>query len=240
MKEKLKTLSKKWWFWAIVVIAVVFIIGIGSSSENSSYNSDNSINHDSNNNETTNNNEKPEELTESEKMVVKISSLIDEGLAFDTGSYVKGDIPKGEYAFVKFNGSGSYYSEEDASDSIIDNENFDSFGYVQVHAAGNLTTKGVLISTSAFDTLGVSGAKEIYEILNDKENYDQAGYYKIGTDIEAGTYIIESMGSSYYAIMTGPVGNSDIVNNDNFSGKKQITVRNGQYLNISRATITKK
>lgn len=173
-------------------------------------------------------------------MIVKISDLIDKGLAFDTGSYIKGDIPKGEYAFIKFNGSGSYYSEEDASDNIIDNENFDSFGYVKVHEAGNLTTRGVLISISAFDTLGVSGAKEIYEILNEQKDYNQGGWYKVGTDIEAGTYVIESIGSAYYAIMTGPVGNSDIVNNDNFNGKKQVTVSNGQYLKVSRATITKK
>lgn len=241
MKEKFKDLSKKWWFWVIVVVIVLGIIGACFGGETSNNNSSNnsSSNYNKNSNETNKKEETKKELTESEKMIVKISDLIDKGQAFDTGSYIKGDIPKGEYAFIKFNGSGSYYSEEDASDNIIDNENFDSFGYVKVHEAGNLTTRGVLISINAFETLGVSGAKEIYEILNDKKDYNQGGWYKVGTDIEPGTYVIESIGSAYYAVMTGPVGDSDIVNNDNFSGKKQVSVSNGQYLKVSRATITK-
>lgn len=245
MNAKLKVLAKKWWFWVIVGLFVLFVIGVCSSNETTS-NNETKSNNDSNysdsteKSKTTNKSETTKELTESEKMINKISSLINAGLAFDAGNYTAGDIPKGEYAFVKFSGSGSYYCEKDAGDNIIDNENFDSFGYVQVHAAGSLTTKGVLVSTSAFGTLGVSGAKEIYEILNNKENYNQGAWYKVGTDIPEGTYTVESIGSAYYAIMTGPVGNSDIVNNDNFNGKEQVRVKNGQYLKVSRATITKK
>ncbi len=47
------------------------------------------------------------ELTEYEKMLLSIASLMKEGLVFDTGDYIKGEIPAGEYAFVKFGGSGS-------------------------------------------------------------------------------------------------------------------------------------
>ena len=47
--------------------------------------------------------------------------------------------------YFKCYGSRAYYSEEDSAGNIIDNENFDSFGNVKVHAAGNLTTRGVLI-----------------------------------------------------------------------------------------------
>src|SRR5699024_7869410 len=46
--------------------------------------------------------------TDQEIMLHKLLNLIDEGLAFDTGSYIKGDIPAGEYAFISFDGSGSY------------------------------------------------------------------------------------------------------------------------------------
>lgn len=185
-------------------------------------------------------NNKKIEYSKSEKMLLKILDLVEEGLAYDTGSYIAGEVKPGEYAFVKFNGSGSYFCEKDASGSIVDNENFNSFGYVKVHGVGNLETKGALINVSAFDKLGVSSAKEIYENLNDLSNYNQGGYYKVGVDLEAGSYIVESIGGNgYYAIMTGPVSNSEIVDNDNFSGKVSINLSNGQYVNISRSTITK-
>lgn len=214
-----------------VFLFIVFFLATPATSDEDN-------NHVSSNNdyyETTKKGEK-KALTESEKMIVKISSLVDEGLAFDSGDYIKGDIPAGEYAFIKFSGSGEYYSEEDSAGNIIDNENFDSFGYVKVHAAGNLTTRGVLVSINAFERLEVTGAKQLYEILNNQTDYNEGGYYKVGIDIPAGQYILESYGSGYWAVMTGPVGASDIVDNDNFNGRVSVNIKNGQYLTISRAT----
>lgn len=101
-------------------------------------------------------------------MIEKISGLMDSKQAFDTGSYIKMDIPVDEYAFISFAGSGKYYGEKDPAGNIIDNENFDSFGYFYVHDAGNLETQGVLVSTGAFGALGVSSAKEIYEIMEQR------------------------------------------------------------------------
>lgn len=48
------------------------------------------------------------EPTPQEKMISKLVGLMDEGKAFDAGSYVQGDVPKGEYAFISFDGSGLY------------------------------------------------------------------------------------------------------------------------------------
>ncbi|MEH7418660.1 hypothetical protein V7266_25695 [Neobacillus drentensis] len=180
---------------------------------------------------------KPEEKTPQQQMIDKITGLIASKQAFDTGSYIKGDIPAGEYAFVKFKGSGEYYVEKDASDNIIDNQNFDSFGYVYVHGAGNIETNGVLINVGAFGTLGVSGAKQIYEILNNTQNYNESGYYKVGVDLQPGSYVIESYGEGYVAKMSGPVGKSDIIDNENFNGRYSVSVTNGQYLEISRGKI---
>ena len=181
---------------------------------------------------------KEKELSDSEKMIVLLSELLDEGLVYDSGNYVKGDITPGEYAFIKIGDSGSYYSEKDASGTIVDNENFDSFGYVKVHGVGNLETRGILVNVTAFERLGVSGAKQLYEIVNNQTNYNQSGFYKVGYDIAPGTYVVESIGSGYYAILTGPVSNNEIVDNDNFNGRAQITLRDGQYLELSRAQIT--
>lgn len=223
----------------IIIPIILFIVFCACIPSDNTLPENNYSSHSGNEtNTSTKNNSQTKELTESEKMIVKISTLFDEKLAFDTGSYIKGDIPAGEYAFVKFDGSGSYYEEDDAAGNIVDNENFDSFGYVKVHSVGNITTRGVLININAFEKLEVTGAKEIYEILNGQSDYNQSGYYKVGVDIPAGTYVLESIGSAYYAIMTGPVSDNDIVDNDNFNGKKQITISNGQYLDLSRAKIT--
>ena len=171
-------------------------------------------------------------------MAQDILALVDSKLVFDTGSYIQGDIPAGEYAFISFDGSGKYYVEKDNAGNIIDNENFDSFGYVYVHGAGNIQTKGALINISAFPQLGVTSAKEIYEKMNDVQNYQDAAYYKVGVDIPAGSYVFESYGNGYVAIMAGPVGKSDIIDNDNFNGRYSITVTDGQYLKLSRAKIS--
>jgi len=166
-----------------------------------------------------------------------IKKLMGSGQAFDTGPYIKGDIPVGEYAFMPLDSSSKYYSEEDTAGNIIDNENFDSFGYVYVHNVGNLETNGVLIKVSAFEALGVQGAKEIYEKLNNIKDYKGSAWYKVGSDIAPGQYTIESLGECYVAVMSGPVGNSDIIDNNNFKGKYSVTVSVGQYLKVSRGEI---
>jgi hypothetical protein len=180
---------------------------------------------------------KPVEETPKEKMLKSIKALINSKQAFDSGDYIKGDIPAGDYAFIAFEGSGKYFEETDASNNILDNENFDSFGYVYIHATGNIKNSGVLISTTSFPTLGVTGAKQIYEVLNDVHDYKDAGIYKVGVDIPAGTHIIQSQGEAYVESSSGPVGNGEIVQNNNFNGRYSISVSNGQYLTVSRGTI---
>lgn len=179
----------------------------------------------------------PVEKTDQEKMFESVSSLISTKEAFDTGSYIKGDIPVGEYVYMPFEGSGQYYSEEDSAGNIIDNENFDSFGYVYVHGAGNIQTRGVLIKIGSVGKLGVTSAKAIYEDLNNKSDYIEAGIYKVGVDIAPGTYTIESYGEGYVEVMSGPVGNNDIIDNEIFNGKYSVNVRSGQYLKVSRGKI---
>lgn len=181
----------------------------------------------------------PTEQTPKEKLLSQLSSLIKDSKVFDAGSYAIGSIPSGEYAFIVINAGQGYYSEEEASGNIVDNENFDSFGWVFVNGSGNITTRGILVPQNIFSMLNVASAKEIYVTLNDKSlDYNQAGYYKIGVDLPAGTYTLESIGSnSYMSIESGGVGKSEIIDNDIFSGTKTVTVSNGQYLKISKAKI---
>lgn len=224
---------------ALIVFGVVFVLGViaVTTPPNTDVTNSNTP-QDTQQASTTNSSPEPaKEKSPKEQMFDGIKKLMESKQAFDTGSYVKGDIPVGEYAFIPIDGSGKYYSEDDAAGNIIDNENFDSFGYVYVHSVGNLETSGVLINVNAFGALGVKGAKEIYEKLNDTANYKGAAWYKVGLDIDPGQYTIESLGQGYVAVMTGPVGNSDIVDNNNFNGKYSVSVGTGQYLKVSRGEI---
>lgn len=163
-----------------------------------------------------------------------LAKLIERNLAFLPGSYAAGKIPKGEYIFVS--DKGGYYAEE-RDGQIIDNENFNSFGYVFNHAIGDITSHGALISVSAIKELGISGAKELYELITKQKNYSFSGHYKAGVDIPAGRYFIESAGQAYMEVNQGPVGNGKILSNANFNGTKTINLRDGQYLKIHNASI---
>jgi hypothetical protein len=175
----------------------------------------------------------PSIVSHSKELVI-FSPLISKGVAYPAGSYAKGSIPSGEYAFIST--SGGYYAES-VNGEIIDNENFPSFGYVFVHGAGDIKTRGLLVRLQDLKGLGYSGAKQAYEALTNQSNYRYSGYYRVGTDIPAGAYTVESMGRAYVEINEGPVGNSDIIENDNFNGSKSITIRGGQYLKLGKAEL---
>ena len=160
--------------------------------------------------------------------------LIKRGAAFTTGSYAKGTIPSGEYVFISK--SGGYY-QESLNGEIIDNEGFSSFGYVFVHDVGDIKIRGLLVRLRDLSGLGYSSGKEAYEACTKQSSYRLSGHYRIGTDIPAGSYIVESIGKAYVEINAGPVGKSDIIENDRFNGTKSIRVTDGQYLKISRGKL---
>lgn len=183
--------------------------------------------------------EKPKQLTKKEKVFNKIEKLMKSKKAFDAGSYIKGDIPVGEYAFVQYDGSGQYFGESKTNGDIIANENFDNFGYAYVSGGGNIENAALMVNVKSLKYLGVKGAKELFEILNDEKNFKGSGYYKVGTDIKPGTYIFESVDGAdgYVSVESGAVGHSDIINNENFNGRYSTAARTGQYLVVSSADI---
>jgi hypothetical protein len=180
------------------------------------------------------------EETEKTKLMKAILALVDEGKAFDTGTYSMGEIPIGEYAFIPVTSGSNYYSEEDASGNIVDNANFSSFGWVYINGVGNINTKGVLVRADDFATLNVTSAKEMYTILNDMPaDYNQGGYYKVGVDIPTARYRLSAIGGmGYVSINSGAVGKSNIVDNESFDGNYDINAVNGQFVEVSRATIS--
>lgn len=66
----------------------------------------------------------------------------------------------------------------------------------------------------------------------------KAGMYKVGTDIQAGEYILfaSSGQTSYLQVSADSSGTLDsIITNDNFKGNIYITVADGQYIEFTKA-----
>lgn len=62
------------------------------------------------------------------------------------------------------------------------------------------------------------------------------GMYKVGADLPAGEYVLlpASEFSAYYEVNTSSGESGDIIDNDNFDGRRYLTVADGQYLTIQR------
>lgn len=63
------------------------------------------------------------------------------------------------------------------------------------------------------------------------------GMYKVGDDLKAREYILVPSGQAYYEVSSDSSGNLDsIVSNDNFSGTRYITLKDGQYIKLQSCT----
>lgn len=150
------------------------------------------------------------------------------------GMYKVGtDIEPGEY-FVMVNGNRSGYlaitSDSSGSfDSIIANENFATYCYVTVYAGEYIKLERArMIKPEYIAPLELSGTAP-------------EGMYKIGRDLPPGEYKIccDSSSTSAYVRVDKDSRHlfASIVTNDNFTGERYITVKEGQYLTINRGYI---
>ena len=141
------------------------------------------------------------------------------------GSYKVGsDIPAGEYKLTA-SGSGYYCVYPDTGKSkILENDNFTSVNYITVE-------DGQYIELSRCTMVEIAYASPTTTPSGD-------GMYKVGFDIPAGEYKLNSGSKSgYYCIHDNSTVNRRIVQNDNFDGSTYCVVSDGQYLVLSRATI---
>jgi len=142
-----------------------------------------------------------------------------------SGQYKVGtDIPAGEY-YIKCSGSNLYVEIASDStgtlDSIISNLN---------------TNGGVYVTVNDGEYLTVTGG-DIYEISKAPDRGAENGYYnegmyKVGEDIPAGEYNVESTSGLAYVEVDSDSRHTieSIITNDNFENNKIITVSEGQYL----------
>ncbi|WP_405294537.1 hypothetical protein [Methanobrevibacter sp.] len=141
------------------------------------------------------------------------------------GQYEVGDdLPAGEY-YVKCNSYNLYI--EVSSDSSGD---LSSVIY-------NLNTEGgVYITVEDGEYLKIQGG-DLYKLSDSPDRGDDRGYYKdgmykVGEDIPAGDYEVESTKDQGYIEITKNSRHQveDIITNDNFKTSKDVKLEDGQYI----------
>lgn len=147
---------------------------------------------------------------------------------YSAGSYRVGeDIPAGEYKITCSGDIAGYYCvyTDTTEEDIVDNDNFTACVYVTL-------TDGQYIEVKRATFTAIEDAEATTTLVGN-------GMYKVGFDLDAGEYLItaDSGERGYYAILdSSDVENKDILTNDIFEGSTYVTVSEGQYLEISRAT----
>jgi peptidoglycan hydrolase-like protein with peptidoglycan-binding domain len=109
------------------------------------------------------------------------------------------------------------------------------FGEKTREAVETFQNQNYFISTGIADDETLLCLYSYYAIEYSPPQYG-AGMYKIGYDIDPGEYIIlaNSSYSAYFCLSSDSNGN-DIIANENFDYNSIITVKSGEYLEISRS-----
>ena len=142
------------------------------------------------------------------------------------------DISAGEYVAVCKSGSGYVEVTSDSKhvlSSVICNENISTHIYITVKDGEYLTLNKCVLYT-------LEKAPSFTPIDGIYGN----GMYKVGRDIEAGEYKINSISdkTAYVGVYSDSLGVlSSILMNDNFTGEKYITISDGQYIEIKNGQI---
>ena len=142
------------------------------------------------------------------------------------GMYKVGsDLPAGEYVFVPSSGSRAYVcvSADSNQDDILENSNFHGSFFVTV-ADGQYLEASRCLFVVAADV----------KLLDIDDGVLDEGMFRVGIDIPAGEYKVTSDDRGYWCIYNDSVAPFDIVSNDNFEGSAYVTVKDGQYLELSR------
>ena len=141
---------------------------------------------------------------------------------YENGTYKIGvDMPGGEY--VLFTDSSGYFSvsSDSSGNSILFNDNFKNNSIVTIK-------NGEYLKLSRCYAEPISDVKLL--------STDGEGMFLVGEHLSAGEYKLQATESGYYCIYSNS-RHDDIIDNDNFENETYVTVRNGQYLLLSRAWI---
>jgi len=162
--------------------------------------------------------------------------------SFKAGTYEVGDkLPAGEYILVA-SGTGYYEITSDTSgspSSVLAQDVFNTYSYVTV-SEGQYIRIGV---ATAYPVTGKVKLADLVTIKNSDGTYKE-GMYKVGVDIDAGEYLLKSTDDgttgAYYEVDPDSSGNAaSIISNGAFDEDTSVTVVDGEYLKVIRATVTK-
>ena len=166
------------------------------------------------------------------ELLSSIEISIPEVTSWWSGMYKVGvDFPAGEYVME----SDEAYWEltKDSSgefDSILANDNFRNRSYLVVK-------DGEYISLTSGTIYKMESAPSVPETGDLPE-----GMYKVGKDIAPGEYKLRADDETFGGYMelrsdARQIGIDGIITNDNFKGEKYITLKEGQYIKLSYASL---
>ncbi len=161
------------------------------------------------------------------------SSTIPSVKKYPAGMYKVGtDIPAGLYVLTAGTSYSGYYkvtSDSSGSfDSILYNENFNGRCYLELKNGQYVElTRCTAISFDDAEPLSPTGGTL------------SGNWLKVGFDIAPGEYKITAVsGTGYCAVYSHATTDfANIMTNDNFTGSKYITVKAGQYLQLSQCEL---
>ena len=206
------------WIWGIAVILILVVVlfarGVGSSGGGSGT--------------STGSSGSPTRPPSS-----STSSTIPSVKKYPAGMYKVGtDIPAGLYVLTAGTSYSGYYevtSDSSGSfDSILYNENFNGRCYLELK-------NGQYVELTRCTAIAFDDA----EPLSPMSGTLSGDWLKVGFDIAPGEYkITATSGNGYFAVYSCAASDfAHIVTNDNFTGSKYITVKAGQYLQLTRCAL---
>jgi flagellar motor protein MotB len=146
------------------------------------------------------------------------------------GMYKVGtDIKAGEYVVVSDQMAYMQVSKDSTGsfESIIANENIENRTIITIK-------DGQYFEVKSGDIYPISKAPKV--VPND--NQLPAGMYKVGLDVQPGEYKIASEANGYVEVSSNSSHSMQgIVSNDNFTGEKYVTLKQGQYIKLGNATL---
>lgn len=147
------------------------------------------------------------------------------------GMYKVGtDIKAGEYVVVGEEMPYMQLSKDSTGtlESIVANENIQNRTIITIK-------DGQYFEVKNGDTYPISKAPKAVP----SNNQLPAGMYKVGLDIKPGEYKVVSQDESGYVEVSSNSSHNmySIVSNDNFTGEKYVTLKQGQYLKLGNATL---
>ena len=210
-----KKIYKRWWFWVIIGIIIIGIYG-NSEGENNESKADDSKNTLST---TLPNKDEPKKVEQKKEDYIK------------AGMYKVGtDIQHGEYVIVSDDDMCYFQVSKDSSgtlESIVCNDNITTRSYITINDGEYLT-----VTDGKIYPIGKEPKVEA------KNGQLAEGMYKVGVEIKAGEYKVAAQGEGYVEVSKDSRHLIySIITNDNFAGEKYITIKDGNYIKLSGASL---